>query len=268
MQFEPETWREYGDGGNPDNPRDAIFAAARLLKADGAPGNWYQAIFGYNHADWYVEEVEGYAREYAAEVPGNALAGGSLSGGGGTLAPEVIPADGCHRNGGEASTVAGESAKLLPNGLAAAPADAPQPVKTMIAAGNQIAALPYVWGGHHVLGSPTNGYDCSSAVSYVMYAGGLLPPGSAGFKGGDFYTSFLAESFVAGGSVGGLQSGPGRWVTLYSNGEHVFMTIAGIRFDDSSDELRNGKGPNGTNISMWQPLIDLPGFAMSHPANL
>jgi cell wall-associated NlpC family hydrolase len=266
MQFEPATWTEYGDGGDPYNPHDAIFAAARLLKADGAPQNWYQAIFGYNHAAWYVEEVEGYAHEFSADVPANPLAGGGLGSSG--LNPESVAGETCGKETGELSTVPGETAKLLANGLAAAPAGAPQQVKTMIAAGNQIALLPYVWGGHHALGSPTNGYDCSSAVSYVMYAAGLLPQGTAGFDNNDFYTSFLAENFVAGGSVPGLQSGPGRWVTVYSNGEHTFMTIAGIRFDDSSDELRNGKGPHGTNVSMWQPLIDLPGFTASHPTGL
>ncbi|MBS1885248.1 MAG: hypothetical protein JSS97_20040 [Actinobacteria bacterium] len=78
----------------------------------------------------------------------------------------------------------------------------------------------------------------------------------------------MAANFVAGGSVGGLVSGPGKWVTVYSNGEHTFMTIAGIRFDDSADYLRNGKGPNGTNVSMWQPLMDTAGFTASHPTGL
>jgi hypothetical protein len=45
------------------------------------------------------------------------------------------------------------------------------------------------------------------------------------------------------------------------------MTIAGVRFDDSSTD-RNGAGPNGTNVSMWQPAQVYPGFVASHPANL
>ena len=139
----------------------------------------------------------------------------------------------------------------------------------MIAAGNQIAMLPYVWGGHHVLGSPTNGYDCSSAVSYILYAAGLLPQGSAGFKNGDFFTSFVSGDFIPGGSAGAtLQPGPGQWVTIYANGEHTFMTIAGIRFDDSGSVTRNGKGPDGANVSMWQPPATFPGFTVSHPATL
>jgi hypothetical protein len=71
MQFEPGTWAKYGVSvsgtGPPDpyNPNDAIYSAANLLHASGAPANWNQAIYAYNHATWYVSEVEGYARQYA-----------------------------------------------------------------------------------------------------------------------------------------------------------------------------------------------------------
>jgi len=63
MQFMPATWETYGVDANGDgvrdpyNPEDAIFAAARYLSAAGMPGNTYDAIFAYNHADWYVAEV-------------------------------------------------------------------------------------------------------------------------------------------------------------------------------------------------------------------
>jgi hypothetical protein len=57
MQFMPDTWRVYGEGGNPYDPRDAIFAAARLLHAAGAPHDLRGAIFAYNHAEWYVAAV-------------------------------------------------------------------------------------------------------------------------------------------------------------------------------------------------------------------
>jgi cell wall-associated NlpC family hydrolase len=64
MQFEPSTWQLYGDGGNIQDPADAIPAAARLLVASGAPADMQQAIFAYNHAGWYVSEVLALAASY------------------------------------------------------------------------------------------------------------------------------------------------------------------------------------------------------------
>jgi hypothetical protein len=63
MQFMPATWKTYGTDANRDgrkdpfNPVDAIFAAARYLRAAGADQDLRRAIFAYNHADWYVESV-------------------------------------------------------------------------------------------------------------------------------------------------------------------------------------------------------------------
>jgi cell wall-associated NlpC family hydrolase len=70
MQFLGGTWAAYGDGGDVYDPADAIPAAARYLRASGAPAHTYQAIFAYNHADWYVQQVYGAARRYAASVIG------------------------------------------------------------------------------------------------------------------------------------------------------------------------------------------------------
>ncbi len=56
-QFLPSTWAMYGAGGNPYDYHDALPAMARYLCASGAPGNLRAALFGYNHADWYVNEV-------------------------------------------------------------------------------------------------------------------------------------------------------------------------------------------------------------------
>jgi len=74
MQFMPETWAMYGVDANgdgvadPNNPEDAIFAAARYLSAAGMPADTWGAIYAYNHADWYVEDVLEHAGCYANEV--------------------------------------------------------------------------------------------------------------------------------------------------------------------------------------------------------
>jgi hypothetical protein len=83
MQFIPSTWAAYGVDANEDarkdpyNPVDAICAAARYLRAAGGDTDLRRAIFAYNHADWYVDEVLLYANQYG-KLP-DALVG-SLTG--------------------------------------------------------------------------------------------------------------------------------------------------------------------------------------------
>ncbi len=128
------------------------------------------------------------------------------------------------------------------SGMVQPPANAPQAVRDMIAAGNAIATLPYIWGGGH--GSfQAAGYDCSGSVSYVLAAAGLL---SAPMVSGDF------ESYG--------DPGPGQWVTIYANAGHVWMQIAGWRFDTVA--LAEG----GTRWS--QGGGEFSGFVVRHPPGL
>ena len=147
---------------------------------------------------------------------------------------------------------AGERARLLPNGLAAAPADAPDGVKQMIAAGNQIAGKPYLYGGGHglPLSEVAPAYDCSSSVEHLLYGARLLPVTYGAASGS-------LESFGA--------AGPGRWVTLYANADHVFMYVAGLRWD-THDAAGPGDGSSGIG---WHPLIrSAAGFIARHPVGL
>ncbi|MDQ3850525.1 MAG: lytic murein transglycosylase [Actinomycetota bacterium] len=83
MQFIPSSWKRYGVDGNQDkkrdpyNPVDAIFAAARYLKAAGGDKDLRKAVFAYNHADWYVDSVLMRARLIGG-LPADLV--GSLSG--------------------------------------------------------------------------------------------------------------------------------------------------------------------------------------------
>ncbi len=127
-------------------------------------------------------------------------------------------------------------------GMVQAPAGAPAAVRQIIAAGNAIATLPYVWGGGH--GSfHAGGYDCSGSVSYALAAAGLL---SSPMVSGDF------ESYG--------DPGPGRWVTIYANAGHVGMEVAGWRFDTVA--LAYG----GTRWS--QGGGEFAGFVVRHPPGL
>ena len=67
MQFIPSTWQIYGHGGSIRDPHDAILAAARLLRANGAPRRYGPALRAYNPSGLYVEAVTQYAREIAAD---------------------------------------------------------------------------------------------------------------------------------------------------------------------------------------------------------
>jgi soluble lytic murein transglycosylase-like protein len=70
MQFIPSTWQIYGHGGNIRDPHDAVLAAARLLRANGAPGRYGPALRAYNPSGLYVDAVTRYAREIQADPYG------------------------------------------------------------------------------------------------------------------------------------------------------------------------------------------------------
>jgi hypothetical protein len=143
-------------------------------------------------------------------------------------------------------------AQLLPNGLAAAPADAPLAVREIIAAGNQIVGKPYLYGGGHglPLSEVAPAYDCSSSVEHLLYGADLLPVDYDAPSG-------TLESFG--------QPGPGQWVTLYANSDHVFMYVAGLRWDTHNAA---GAGDGSTGIG-WHPLIRSDaGFVPRHPVGL
>lgn len=126
-------------------------------------------------------------------------------------------------------------------GFAHAPG-APPRVRRMIRAGNRIAKKPYKYGGGH--GSwKDSGYDCSGSVSYVLHAGGLL-----------------SASRPSGGFVNWGFAGHGKWVTIYAHGGHMWMKIAGLRFD-TTDRERDG--------TRWhRDLRPSAGYAVRHPGGI
>jgi membrane-bound lytic murein transglycosylase B len=66
MQFMPATWAAYGEGDINDI-LDSIRAAARYLRASGAPGNMALAVYRYNPSDRYVRAIRAYAENMSAE---------------------------------------------------------------------------------------------------------------------------------------------------------------------------------------------------------
>jgi len=144
----------------------------------------------------------------------------------------------------ETRIVPGRFARIMPDGYAAAPRDAPAHVQEAIWAANRLVGMPYMYGGGH--GSFfAGGYDCSGTVSFALHGGDLL---SAPMDSSDFY------AFGA--------SGRGRWLTVYTSPGHAFLEIAGIRLDTSTAGQLNGEqGPR------WRPLLDdTSGYEARHPA--
>jgi hypothetical protein len=129
---------------------------------------------------------------------------------------------------------------------AAAPKNAPLPVKRAIWAANQLRHKPYRYGGGHK-SFDDRGYDCSGTISYVLGAAGLIrsPMSSTEFR-----------------SYGGR--GPGRWITIYAREGHTFAVIAGLRLDTTPYDRYAGKW-----APRWQTIYRPPrGFDARHPVGL
>jgi cell wall-associated NlpC family hydrolase len=135
-----------------------------------------------------------------------------------------------------------EEAYIDSNGLAVPPASAPEEVKEIIAAGNEIATKPYKYGGGHGRWKDS-GYDCSGSVSYALHGADLLD------------TALDSTGFMRWG-----ERGRGEWVTIRTNPSHAYMIVAGLRFDTSA---RKQTGSRWT-----EEMRSARGFTVRHPEGL
>jgi cell wall-associated NlpC family hydrolase len=134
------------------------------------------------------------------------------------------------------------TAEVLKNGIALPPIEAPEAVHQIIEAGNSIARTPYLWGGGHGKWLD-KGYDCSGSISYALASAGLLNAPQA-----------------SGPLMGWGKPGPGKWVTIYASPVHVYMVVAGVRFDTSGTRVTG---------SRWQSnMRPGGGFVARHPTGL
>lgn len=248
----------------PHDPTTAVELAALVLTKDkgapiGQPIDAYRDfVRAYNGsgpaADAYAARV--LADAHAYQGAGTVTVGAACSGAFGT---PLVP---------------GTKARILANGVAAAPAAAPAAVQNMIAAGNRINHFPYSYGGGHgdpaqtmnqtspnpaaVPGAEENGgpgYDCSSATDYLLYGGGF----GQTVLGGSVPASTSLES------VG--DPGPGHWVTIYANAGHAYIEVAGIYLDTAAG-LGNPPNPPPTG-PRWSAVGTGPtGFVARHPPGL
>lgn len=135
--------------------------------------------------------------------------------------------------GETAPTAPVEDAYVGEDGLAVAPESAPEEVKEIIAAGNEIADKPYKYGGGHGRWRDS-GYDCSGSISYALHGADLLD-----------------SALASGGFMNWEERGRGDWVTIRANAGHAYMIVAGLRFDTSafkadgsrwSEQMRSSRG--------------------------
>ncbi len=123
----------------------------------------------------------------------------------------------------ESSVPAAGTARLNSDGTVTAPSNAPVVVQDIIAAANQIAFTPYIYGGGHA-SFTSSGYDCSGSVSYALHGAALLSAPE---------DSSELESFGA--------AGPGQWITIYANAGHVYMSVAGLWYDTAAQSSSNNQ---------------------------
>jgi len=184
------------------------------------------------------------------------------------------------------TVVPGAAGQVGADGFAVAPQSAPPAVQSVVAAGNAIALTPYKWGGGHGSWIDT-GYDCSGSVSYALHGASLLnsPLVSGAFaltpyKWGGGHGSWIDTGYDCSGSVSYAlhgasllnsplvsgafaawgERGPGQWITIYANASHVYMVVAGMRFDTSA---RSQTGSRWTTT-----MRSSDGFAVTHPVGL
>ena len=152
--------------------------------------------------------------------------------------------------------VPGDTAVLLEDGTAAAPADAPEQVKQAIWAANSLQQLPYRYGGGHNLEfDVADGADCSGTVSFAIKAAGLLK------------APLDSGSFMKWG-----ERGKGDWITVFTNPGHAYVVIAGLRLDTSIGSGTRSARAKGVSASAfergprWRPFKRSgKGFKKRHP---
>ena len=206
--------------------QDLLGDAGYDVSVDGEfGGRTYKAVKAFETA--HARPVDGQMD--AADI--DALRAAAAAGPAAATAPAAAPAV----NNGPQATVG-------PDGLAVAPAGAPPQVQQIIAAGNQIASKPYKYGGGHGKWDDT-GYDCSGSVSFALHGAGLLD-----------------EAMPSGSFTSWGDAGPGQWVTIYANGGHMYMVVAGLRFDTSGRSNHNTR---------WQTeQRSAAGYTVRHPPGL
>lgn len=259
-----DTWAGYADdpGADADGDgrvdvysfADAAFAAARKLASQGAPEDWNSALLAYNRSTRYVADVLAHADAFQGQIAASD---------GGAAPPDPVAAEACAEklsdSGGSGGSGGGFGEPLGPL------PDEALPRMKRIADWIDKQRYVYCYGGGHApkpgLSASTQwcrkqdvrktfvdpgqkGIDCSGAVRWLFVLTGYPDPGG-----------ITAVQFA-----GVYPRGPGRHVTIWSNGGHVFITIDGRGWGTSNSNPFGGPG--------WLSSYSTGGFDPSHPPGL
>jgi hypothetical protein len=207
-QFLAATWATFGADADGDGRRDiysvpdSIYATANYLHASGAPRDWRAALFAYNHAEWYVEEVLEKAESFGGEL---------------VCEPTELgepPAGRLARLLYYARWIESRRLHYCWGG-----GHAPQPGPSR---------GTYCWSaaGTQVFGTSAAGLDCSGAVRWLLVLAGYPDPGA-------LVSNELGAAYP---------SGPGQHFTIWANVDHVFVTIDGRDWGTSETNFAHGPG--------------------------
>lgn len=190
------------------------------------------AAYAQNQAAWaaYYRQQQANAQAWAAYHAQQAAAA--------RTAPRATPVAAPRA----AAPAAGNAQIRFDGRFASVASNAPAQLQHAVYAANKLQNKPYVRGGGHAH-VEDNAYDCSGSVSYVLIKAGLLR------------APLASGAFASYG-----EAGPGRFITIWVKpGEHVFMTICGLRMDTSGQVT--GEGPRWRTKSR-----SMAGFVARHPA--
>jgi len=236
--------------GTLTNPSTKKQLGWRLLRS-GLHGNDVTILQGYLTIAGYPTSVDGqFGPATAASVvafktahsmtPANGVAGASFD----KALESAISA--------YESDIPTATTTINPDGTATAPAGAPAAVQAAITAANQIIDTSYCVGGGHGQWN-SSCYDCSGSVSYVLHGAGLLSS---------------SEDSTGLETYG--QSGPGKWITIYSDPSHAFIVIGGRAFDTADyggPNIPSGTGPRWRTNPLGN-LADGGNYVVRHPPGL
>lgn len=222
----------------PASAQHGYYAAGHYAapQAQAAYAQQQAAAYAQNQAAWaaYYRQQQANAQAWAAYHAQQAAAAAAAR-----SAPRATPVA-----APRAAATVGNSSQIRFDGrFASVGATAPAQLQHAVYAANTLQNKPYVRGGGHA-SVEDNAYDCSGSVSYVLIKAGLLraPLSSSAFS-----------------TYG--EAGPGRFITIWVKpGEHVFMTICGLRMDTSGQVT--GEGPRWRTKSR-----SYAGFTPRHPAS-